>query len=120
MRIRNNEKGFSPVEIALLVVIVGAIGFVGWYVYQAKNNTDKVLSSSSVHNNSDAKVAATSSATSATKATSASTSSKAAVNTSALQSSLNAVTSSVSQNTSDINNANNAVNDQSGFTSVPQ
>lgn len=32
-----NEKGFSPVEILLILVIVGLTGFVGWYVLQSKN-----------------------------------------------------------------------------------
>ena len=40
----NKEKGFSAVEGLLIFVIVALIGFVGWYVWQAKQNVDKDLS----------------------------------------------------------------------------
>ena len=33
------ERGFSTLEAMLILVIVGLIGFIGWYVYQSKNNT---------------------------------------------------------------------------------
>jgi len=36
-----NEKGFSAVEGLLILVTVGVIGFVGWYVWQSKNEGNK-------------------------------------------------------------------------------
>ncbi len=38
-----NQKGFSPVEGLLIFVIVGLIGFVGWYVMDSKDTTNKQL-----------------------------------------------------------------------------
>jgi hypothetical protein len=41
-----NERGFHLVMIPLLVVIVGIIGFAGWYVWNANKKTDVVLNDS--------------------------------------------------------------------------
>lgn len=38
---RTNQKGFSVVEILIVVVVVGLIGGAGWYVTKARNNTVK-------------------------------------------------------------------------------
>lgn len=43
--IRNNQYGFSAVETALVLVIVGLIGFVGWYVWHSNKKADDTLSS---------------------------------------------------------------------------
>lgn len=43
-KLKKNELGFSIVEGALVLVIVGLIGFVGLYVHQSKNTTDRLLS----------------------------------------------------------------------------
>ncbi|PJE65369.1 hypothetical protein COU91_02015 [Candidatus Saccharibacteria bacterium CG10_big_fil_rev_8_21_14_0_10_47_8] len=37
------QQGFTLVEGLLILVIVGVLGFVGWYVWHAKNNTEKTL-----------------------------------------------------------------------------
>ena len=42
---KRNEKGFHLIEICLVIVVVGAIGFVGWKVYD--NNNSKSSDSSS-------------------------------------------------------------------------
>jgi type II secretory pathway pseudopilin PulG len=44
-KMKKNQKGFSHVEILLLIVIVGIIGFVGWYVLRSVNQADKNLNS---------------------------------------------------------------------------
>ena len=44
MKSTKNQKGFSTVEYLLVFVIVGLIAFVGWYVWNANNNSSKVLS----------------------------------------------------------------------------
>lgn len=41
--INRNQGGFSSVEIILIIVIVGAIGLVGWFVYHTKQSSDKSL-----------------------------------------------------------------------------
>lgn len=38
-----SQKGFSAVETILLVIIVGLIGFTGWYVYTTQQNTNDSL-----------------------------------------------------------------------------
>lgn len=44
---KKNEKGFSAVEMLLILVIVGLIGFVGWYVWQSKNKHTTATSNTS-------------------------------------------------------------------------
>lgn len=38
-----NQSGFSAVEAILILVIIGIIGFTGYFVWHAKQNTDKNL-----------------------------------------------------------------------------
>lgn len=38
-----SQKGFSAVETILLVIIVGLIGFTGWYVYTSNGKANKTL-----------------------------------------------------------------------------
>ncbi len=38
-----NQKGFSAIEGLLILIIVGALAGVGWYVFNAKNKTDNTL-----------------------------------------------------------------------------
>jgi hypothetical protein len=40
---KKNEKGFSVVEALLILVIVGLISFVGWYVWKSKNKASTHL-----------------------------------------------------------------------------
>lgn len=40
---KNNESGFSVVEVILLLVIVGIIGFFGWFVYNSNKKTNEAL-----------------------------------------------------------------------------
>jgi len=42
-RIKNNESGFSAVEIVMVVVIVGLIGAVGYLVYKNQHTTTKTV-----------------------------------------------------------------------------
>lgn len=42
-----NQKGFTVVEGLLILVIVGLIGGVGWYVWDAKKESDKSLNQAS-------------------------------------------------------------------------
>jgi len=37
MRIRKQQSGFAVVELVVVVVILAAIGFVGWQVYQKQS-----------------------------------------------------------------------------------
>lgn len=38
---KNNEKGFGLLEGLVILVILAAIGFAGWYVFHKKHTTDK-------------------------------------------------------------------------------
>src|SRR4051812_7327602 len=40
---KSNQKGFSAVEGLLILVVVCLIGFIGWYVWRTKSQTDKSL-----------------------------------------------------------------------------
>lgn len=42
---RTNHLGFSNIEGLLIVVIVGIIGFSGWYVYSADKNANQAYNS---------------------------------------------------------------------------
>jgi len=50
-RIKNNESGFSAVEIVILIVIVGLIGAVGYLVYKNHNQSTKVVTATNKTNN---------------------------------------------------------------------
>ncbi|MBX4190779.1 hypothetical protein KW794_01700 [Candidatus Saccharibacteria bacterium] len=41
-----NRNGFSTVEALLILVIIGLIGFTGWFVYHSKGTADKAYSAS--------------------------------------------------------------------------
>ncbi|GEM_PF-2187275 len=45
---KNNQRGFSPVESILVLVIIAMIAGVGWYVYRAMKNTNNAYSSATV------------------------------------------------------------------------
>jgi len=44
---KTNQTGFSIVEALLILVVVGILGFTGWYVYHAKQTSDKSYSAAS-------------------------------------------------------------------------
>lgn len=43
---QSNQKGFSAAVLLLLVIIIGIIGFAGWYVYNSNNKAGKTLENS--------------------------------------------------------------------------
>lgn len=43
MKTCNNQKGFAAIEAVLIVVVLGIIGFTGWFVYHSKQAADKSL-----------------------------------------------------------------------------
>ncbi len=43
----SNQRGFSPVQILLVIVALALVGGTGWYVMQAKNKTNSTLDSTS-------------------------------------------------------------------------
>lgn len=111
--IKQDEHGFSPVESVLVIVIVAVIGFVGWYVYQARQNSNKALDAATSTGvaprfaNNSKKAAATSTNTGDTSNTS-------------LQSDLDGTTGAANQGSKDMSASNDSLNDKSTLTSVPQ
>lgn len=45
-KVKHNQSGFGAIEALLIAVIVGIIGFTGWYVWNSKQLTDNTLSAS--------------------------------------------------------------------------
>jgi hypothetical protein len=43
---KKNQKGFSAVEALLIVIVVLLLGFIGYYVYHAQNNTNSLYDNS--------------------------------------------------------------------------
>jgi hypothetical protein len=43
----SKSKGFGTIEVILAIVVVGAIGAVGWFVINSKNQTNKSLENTS-------------------------------------------------------------------------
>jgi hypothetical protein len=43
----SKQSGFAVMEIILIFVILGIVGFTGWYVWNSKKNTNKTYDSSS-------------------------------------------------------------------------
>lgn len=108
---KRDERGVGHVEIVLLVVVVALIGFVGWFVYHAKQNADQTLNAASTTSTSaQPNFAKNKNATSTTASTS---------NTS-LQSDLQDATSAANQGNKDMSSTNTSLSDQSTFTSIPQ
>lgn len=44
---KNTQKGFGAVETVLIFVVVGIIGFAGWFVWNSQKQTDKTLTDAS-------------------------------------------------------------------------
>lgn len=63
-----NHKGFSPVAIILLIVLVGLVGATGWYVYNSNKKTNESLNNAqnSVNSAADSKKATATTKPSAT------------------------------------------------------
>lgn len=102
-----DERGFSHVETILVVVIVAAIGLIGWYVYRARqstNNTYNAINSSSAGPNFGTKKNVATGDTS----------------NASLTSGLQAATTAANRGNQDMSTANGSLNDQSTLTSVPQ
>jgi hypothetical protein len=100
--LKNNQRGFSPVEGVLIVLVVVAIAFVGWYVY--KNHKSTPLATSTADH---------------TVSGSPSSSLSSGSSNADLSNDLNTINGSSSQNNQDLTNVNNSLNDQSTMTSVP-
>ncbi len=49
-KLRNNEKGFSAVEVILVLVVIIAIGVVGWLVYKDVHKANKATTASTASN----------------------------------------------------------------------
>ena len=45
---RSVQKGFAIVETLLVVVILALVGFIGWYIWHVKTNTDKAFTHASL------------------------------------------------------------------------
>lgn len=108
--IKHNERGFSPVELGLTVVIVVLIGFVGWYVYHVRQTSSKSLdAAASTSANASPRFASNSKAAASGDTSNAS-----------LQKDLSGATSASNSGSQDLSSTNNSLNDSSTLTSVPQ
>ena len=106
----SKQAGFSAIEAILLIVIVGAIAGVGYYVYHAsQKTTDTYNSSTEVSNNNTAKLKKKTPTTTPAASSSA--------NTSELQSGLDDATNSSNQGDQDLSASNSSLNDTSTYTS---
>jgi hypothetical protein len=47
---RQGQSGFAVLETILILIIVGLIGFTGWYVWHSKQNANDALSKSDANN----------------------------------------------------------------------
>jgi len=45
MLLRNKQQGFAVLEALLILIVLGILGFTGWFVYHSKQATDKTLAS---------------------------------------------------------------------------
>ena len=116
------SDGFSAVEGVLILLIVGIIGFTGWYVMNSKKKADSSLNSATTTSQSAASgTSPLSSKTplpASTTTKQATTISKGADDTS-LNGDLNSINSSMGTASQDSNYGNGALNDSSSEISVP-
>jgi uncharacterized protein HemX len=111
--LKQDERGFGHLEAILVVVIVAVIGFVGWYVYHAKQNTDKSLdAANSTSNNTGPRFTS--------KSQKAASSNSGDTSNASLQSDLQSASGSTTQSSKDLAASNNSLNDTSTMTTVPQ
>ena len=54
---KKNQKGFSVVEVLVVVIIVGLIGAVGWLVYDRQSTSKKMVSPTTINSAADQKEA---------------------------------------------------------------
>jgi hypothetical protein len=54
MKLKKNNHGFGAIEGLLILVIVGIIGFTGWFVWDAKRNSEQSPINTTVAANSNA------------------------------------------------------------------
>ena len=54
MSIQTNQRGFSVVELGLILVAVGIIGFTGWHIAQAHKSVTSLNSKTAANNTSQA------------------------------------------------------------------
>jgi uncharacterized protein YoxC len=105
----NKEDGVGALEVILVIVILAAIVFLGFYIYNARKNTNKVLdevdSSSSTH---------------AVKQPATAGNTPGSQDNTTLQSDLSGISNSNNASNQDLNTASSSLNDQSTFTTVPQ
>jgi prepilin-type N-terminal cleavage/methylation domain-containing protein len=47
---RKNQRGYSAIETILVLVIVGLIAFIAWYVFHTKSDTDTTLDTAASQN----------------------------------------------------------------------
>lgn len=45
MKLHKQTQGFAAIETVLIIIVLGIIGFTGWFVYHSKQATDKTLAS---------------------------------------------------------------------------
>jgi hypothetical protein len=108
----HKQAGFSAVEAILLIVIVGSIAGIGYYVYHTSQKTsDTYNSSTEVSNTTTAKVKAK------PVTTTASTPATTSTDTQDLQSSLNDATNSSNQGNQDLSASTTSLGDTSTYTS---
>lgn len=105
--IKRDERGIAHLETALVIVIVAIIGFVGWYVYHTKQNSDKALNTS---NSAGPRFTYQKTSTAPSGSTS----------NASLQTDQQGAASSANQGSKDLSASNDSLNDQSTMTSVPQ
>lgn len=104
------SAGFAIIELVLVLVMLGIVGFAGWYVVRAKHNANVALTNAS--NSTQAKPIVSTTAPAATLST-------AGTDNASLNSDLSSVNASQQQESSSAASANSGLNDQSSEISVP-
>jgi uncharacterized protein HemX len=110
--IKRDERGIGHLEGVLVIVIVAVIGFVGWYVYHTKQNSDTALNNAaSTSNGAGPRF---------TKNTKSTAAANASTSNASLQTDQQSAASSANQGSKDLSASNDGLSDQSTLTSVPQ
>ena len=108
---QKNQNGFSALEAFLVLVLVGIIGFSGWYVMRARNNANAVLNKAADESSDSVTIHHTTATAPATLAP--------GTDNNSLNSDLKNVTNSMTNENSDSSSSNAALNDQQNEIQVP-